>query len=572
MDKGISRRSFLTGAGVLGAAAAASMAGCAPKSLAETSAAPENSKFNSDGTPTFLNTPDPIDPSLITETLEADVCVVGLGVAGSCATRSAAENGLKVIAVERCAQPSAHSGQFAAFNSEAARKMGLEEISTTELVNEMMIQTGHRADARVLKNWADHAGEAFDWYISAYDGLKWNTDGADIDPDKDVYVNMSNKFRSYNPETDHEHVVVGTLSLLAPERAGHQPIMFANVDAAVATGNAETYFNKRARQLVKTDDRVTGVIVEDILEGTYTQINASKGVVLATGGYVRNDDLIAYYLPWIHAQKDLFSFTYPHTDANGDWTDQGDGMLMGHWAGGYIEDGPHCAMAHGDLGKLGVDAFLQLNNLGERYINEDLTNDHFASAILRQPDACVFQIFDAGWVEQVEKMQPGLGTVNKAKPEMIETVNEWTTAHGDTIEEMIANLEVDDEVAATMKREIERYNELCEKGVDEDFGKSVAFMFALKNPPFYAIRYQLTGGPSTENANAVRCLVTMSGLSSNKNAQVLDKQHHVVPGLYAIGNTQGGRYLGDYPATLAGASHSIALTYGYLVGKVLAEQ
>lgn len=568
----ITRRSFLAGAGVAGAMAAASITGCSSKPASKGSAAGKDAKFNADGTPTFLNEPEPIDESKISETLEADVCIVGLGIAGCSALRSTAENGLKVIGVERCAQPSAHSSQFAAFNNDVARKMGIKDIDTNVLVNEMMIQTGHRANPSVLKNWADHAGEAFEWYANGYDGLKWNIDGESIDANKDVYVTNKNRYRDFDPDIDHEHIVVGTLSFTSPNRGGHQPVMFATVEKALETGNAETHFNKRARQLVKTGDRVTGVIFEDVTDGSYMQVNASKGIVLATGGYVRNDDMLAYYLPWIYNEKDLFSFTYPHTDANGDWTDQGDGMLMGHWAGGHIEEGPHCAMAHGDLGKLGIDAFLQLNADGLRYINEDLTNDHFASAILRQPDALIYQIFDAGWVEQVPQMQPGLGSVTTVSPELIETVDEWTTAQGNSIEELISKLDVTGEVAANMKKEIERYNELCEKGVDEDFGKSPAFMFALNNPPYYAIRYQLSGGPSTENANAVRCLVTMSGLSTNKNAQVLDEKHHVVSGLYAIGNTQGGRFLGDYPATLAGASHSIALTYGYLVGKVLAKQ
>ena len=82
-------------------------------------------------------------------------------------------------------------------------------------------------------------------------------------------------------------------------------------------------------------------------------------------------------------------------------------------------------------------------------------------------------------------------------------------------------------------------------------------------------------GEPTEDAksqNALRCLVTMSGLSTNKNAQVLAQGTlQPIEGLYAIGNTQGGRFLGDYPATIAGASHSMAMTYGYLTGKLLAE-
>lgn len=566
----LSRRSFLIGAGALGTGLVAGMAGCAPQAP-NANASTSNEGASSIGQPSFLNEPEPITD--IKDTIEADVVVVGLGVAGVSATRSAAESGLNVIAIERCGEPSARSSQFAAFNTESARMMGIEDVDTAELVNEMMAQTGHRPDFRVLKNWADHCGEAFDWYAGAYDGLLWQTpEGEKYDADKDAFVVNRNLYKPYEFGVDHERVFTGTLSFSTPDKGGHKPIMLANLEKAQATGRVDARFNCRARQLVKDGERVAGVVLEDVTTGEFTQVNAKKGVVLATGGYVRNDELLAYYLPWIYNLKDKFSFTYAHMDANGEFTDQGDGMLMGHWAGGHIEEGPHCAMAHGDLGKLGVDAFLQLNALGERYINEDLTNDHFGSAILRQPDSTIYQLFDANFPEQAKHMQSSLGAYTAIAPETVDTVDEWTSAKGDTIDELIANLDVSADVAQTMKEQIERYNELCEKGKDEDFGKAAERMFALNTPPFYAIRYEVSGGPSDDTHNALRCLVTMSGLSTNQHAQVLDANLHVLPGLYAIGNTQGGRFLGDYPATLAGASHSLAMTYGYLTGKHLAEQ
>lgn len=405
------------------------------------------------------------------------------------------------------------------------------------------------------------------------DGLLWQVPGdTPLDSKTQSFVVNRNVYPAYRYGVDHERVFTGTLSFSTPEKGGHKPIMLSNLDKALATGNAEAHFDMRARQLVKDGESVTGVIFENVKTGEYMQANATKGVVLATGGYVRNEELLAYYMPWIYNNREKYTFTYGHTDANGEYTDQGDGMLMGHWAGGHIEEGPHCAMAHGDLGKLGVDAFLQLNALGERYINEDLTNDHFGSAILRQPDTTVFQIFDADFAEQAKSMQSGLGAYRNVSQETIDTVDEWTSAKGDTIDELIANLELDPEVAATFKASVERYNELCEKGVDEDFGKTAERMFALKKAPFYAIRYEVGGNNGEDMHNALRCLVTMSGLSTDYHARVLDSSFKPIQGLFAIGNTQGGRFLGDYPATLAGASHSIAMTYGYLTGRYLAEQ
>lgn len=572
------RRSFITAGAAIGASIA--LAATVPAYASE-DAARSSAPSDADGMvpgvnpPSFLTAPDPIAASNIAQTLECDVCVVGLGVAGVAAARAAAEGGLSVITLEKCSTPSCRSSQYSCFNTENARRMGIADVDTNELVNELMIQTGHRADARVLKNWADHCGEAFDWWAGAYDGLLWQyPDGEKYDSQTQVFVVNGNMYEPYQYPRDHEHVISGTLSFRSPNKAaGQEPIVTANWDAAQAAG-AQGIFDTPARQLMTKDGAVVGVIAQSLADESYLQVNARKGVILSTGGYVRNDEMLAYYIPWVYNNKNKFTFTYPHMDITGAYSDQGDGQRMGFWAGGHIEEGPHCAMCHGDLGKLGVDAFLRLNANGERYINEDLTNDHFGSAILRQPDALVYQFFDVNYPEQVEAMQAGLGTKHAVSQDDIDAVEEWTTAHGDTIDKLIENLGVDDQVAATMRQQIERYNQLCEKGVDEDFGKDASRMFALTTPPFYAIRYQV--GEKTEDGasqNALRCLVTMSGLSTNKDAQVLAQGTlRPVEGLYAIGNTQGGRFLGDYPATIADASHSIAMTYGYLTGRLLSEK
>ena len=557
----MNRRDFIAGGAALGAGIAA-MGAAAPTAFAsEEAAAP--------AIPSFLEAPEPIADDEIAQTLECDVCVVGLGIAGVAAARAAAEAGLSVVALEKCSVPSCRSSQYACFNTDNARAMGIADVDTNELVNELMVQTGHRADFRVLKNWADHCGEAFDWWAGALDELLWQYPGGETyDRETQTFVVNGNTYEPYQYPRDHEHVICGTLSFRSPNKAAAQePIVTANWERAQQAG-AQGIFDTPARQLVKDGDRVVGAIAQSLEDGSYTKVLANKGVILATGGYVRNDEMLAYYIPWVYNIKEKFTFTYPHMDITGEYSDQGDGQRMGYWAGGHIEEGPHCAMCHGDLGKLGVDAFLQLNANGERYINEDLTNDHFGSALVRQPGALVYQIFDAAYSEQLDAMQAGLGTKHSISQAEMDSINEWTTAQGNTIDELIANLGVDADVAATMKAQIERYNELCAVGCDEDFGKDASRMFALENPPFYAIRYAV-GEPaaSSESQNALRCLVTMSGLATNKDAQVLAQGTlRPIEGLYAIGNTQGGRFLGDYPATIAGASHSIAMTYGYLTG------
>ena len=104
---------------------------------------------------------------------------------------------------------------------------------------------------------------------------------------------------------------------------------------------------------------------------------------------------------------------------------------------------------------------------------------------------------------------------------------------------------------------VERYNELCEKGVDEDYAKQAKYLMPVTDDgPYYAQRMGVG-----------LCLVMMGGLESNQNAQVLDLERQVIPGLYASGNIQGSRFAIKYPFRLSGHSHAMAMFYGKVAGE-----
>ena len=572
MKTSLSRRTFLSGATLAGAALlGAGMAGCAPQT-------PRTSADNGRA----ANTPETaeIAPEDITNTVEADVVVVGLGVAGAAALRSAAEHSLSAIGLEKCSQPSSRSCIFAYFNTDRARAMHIDDIDPAELCNELMVQGSHYPNMGILMDFARNCGAAVDWYCDAYNpAMVWTDDFTAVpaDPEELYAMNctyyMKSPFseKAYVTGRDHEKIFMGAVDLASATEFTHQPILEATVEAARQQG-AQTVFDSPARQLVMEDGRVVGVIAQNLADGSYTQYRARRGVVLATGGYTHNDQLMEKYLPHIWNEIDQYILAYPHMDANGDFADTGDGLLMGERVGAKIENAPHVPMAHTTLtSTIGVDAFLQLNAEGERYINEDLSIDHFTINMMTQPKKTVYQIFDGNWTDQIGAMQAGLGAYTSLLiPDAAETVDEWTTAQSDTLEGLVEQLGVEDKVARTMLASIERYNELCELGRDEDFGKTPERLFKIAEPPFYAIRFT----PQEEGAaiDKLRLLVTMSGLQTNRRFQCLDGNDDPIEGLYAIGNTQGGRFGITYPVTLAGASHSIALTAGYLVGSYLADK
>ena len=99
-------------------------------------------------------------------------------------------------------------------------------------------------------------------------------------------------------------------------------------------------------------------------------------------------------------------------------------------------------------------------------------------------------------------------------------------------------------------------------GKDTDFSKVPTRLFPVENPqlmPFYAVPLGDSG-----------MLVLIGGIDCDAQCRALDAEKNPVPGLFVAGNTMGGRFLVDYPVTVAGASHSMAMSFGRLAGRVAA--
>lgn len=200
--------------------------------------------------------------------------------------------------------------------------MDIEDVDPAELVNEMQVQMGHRANSQILKRWADNCGEAFDWYVGAVPGIAWMHPGEEAPTDEGAICLSAMTFDPYEYPRDHEKIFSGTISV---RPNGHGPVMQANYDLANETGLLTTLFGARAVRLVKDGDRVSGVICQGVADGAHTQVNVKKDVILATGDYLGNDEMISYYMPWIYSNKDKYTFTYNSRDLNNDAPDMGGG-------------------------------------------------------------------------------------------------------------------------------------------------------------------------------------------------------------------------------------------------------
>lgn len=571
----VSRRGFLKGStALIGVSTLGLLGGCSPKTAGggkdETAenvpATKESSK------PSFMTAPSPIDSSKITETMEADIVVVGCGLAGLCAARSAAESGASVIVIEKSESYNCRSGQFGIYGSKIQQENGMDYDVNAAIANEMELM-GYRADQRIWNLWRDYSGEAFDWYLSPANG---DVTFLPIDAKEygDTRINVLALHypapTGYNPADEFfPSYPEGSFALVPSQR----DTMQLNYETALAEG-VEFHFATWARQLERQDDgRVIGVVAQNI-DDDYLEFKARKGVILAAGGYGHNAEMVQYY-----TGEALECPIWPDVDAKGEFTNMGEGQQMGIWIGAKMESGPHIQGNHSLGGPLGVDGFFMCDALGRRFMNEDIGGQQMTNQLMRHPKQICWTVFDDKYPEQVEYMGCSHGTVNHVVPDedlpalegAATTIGrhaltsrkevESTAIKADSLEELAAAMGFAEKETATFLEQVKRYNELCAKGVDEDYGKTPSRMFPIETPPFYA--GQIAPGIMLE---------CMGGLVIDSDSLlVVDESANPIEGLYAVGNNMGGRFLVDYPTTIAGMSHSMCLVFGYLAGKKAAQ-
>jgi fumarate reductase flavoprotein subunit len=538
---------------------------------------------NKAATKSWRDKPVPLDETLIENGGIYDVIVVGGGHAGLLCARVAAMKGASVAVIENQAEKDyvcgIGGGQVGTINSQYALDHGAPRIDEGDFLREWARRNVIRHNPKRASYFVKNSGKVLDWILSYADKelLVKKTHMMSCPPEPTVLLEVSG-FRFY-----YGTAMFGVEAWREILKIHHQKAM---------TDGAKWFFDHHAEICdANGSGAVTGVIAKRSDE-KYVRFTARKGVALCAGDFSGNREMVIDILDDLRHQAEAQgNLNLVKASGGMGSVRDGTGIKMGVWAGGHVEIGPRSTMGSGDPGQGGW--FLQLNHNGERFCDEAV------GTTLAQPIGSVrVTLYDANWRKALEMMppnhlgpdtadtrtwparlkhldniKPGPPSKNQQKPDIdtgLPNVT-GTTCCGNTIDELLDYMDCyKGETRKKALAEIARYNEMCEKSVDEDFGKDPRIMKAtsLKVPPFFGTMsiYDakgMFGGISPG-------ILATTGLDTDADGRVLNSEFKPIPGLYAAGNNAGGRFIIVYQCPFAGISIGMAITDGYLLGERLA--
>ena len=485
----------------------------------------------------------------IASTVTTNILVIGCGTGGMFAVASAAENGGKVIGIDRFSTGTGIREDLGAIDSRYQKAEGTK-IDKFDFIAMATRYAGGHVKQELIRLWADNSGETINWL------------GDRLEP---VGIKLMNEVGD-TVETRYKDFAIGH----SPQKMGKVTLNNVLHDYAVKKG-ARFDYNTTMVKLEKKNGRVTGCIAKNG-DGKYVRYIAKKGTVVATGGYARNTKMMEALQPWNLRVSSRLGAMPGAT---------GSGIRACLWVGAKMDE-THCAMKFdrsalrpdqkagletmkkGDAGFfwIGSQPWLKVNADGERFMNESGTYENPLHADEYNKGHCHYSLFDSNWVKYTKEFKMhGCSRIwpfaNGAEPNHLWSevqdkmlpglIKNGYVQKADSIEELAKKLGLP---ADQLKKTVKRYNELAYKGVDTDFGKEKHRLSPLDKPPFYGAK------------NSGWLLCTLDGIVVDKNLNACDENGDPIPGLYVIGNDSGSYFANEYP-NLA--------TFGRVIGRKLAK-
>ena len=443
------------------------------------------------------------------ETLSTEVVVVGSGATGLSAAIQARQLGCDVILLEKNSMlggTTLMTEGIAGLNDEYAKSQGVPTYDLVEVLNKVQEYHHWKSNAELLRRFYENSADTISWLQDM--GVKFT-----------IVQGMG--YKSHHTYDGMGKHFVETLAATA-EKLG-----------------VKIMTETRGQELIMKDGKIAGIKAAR-MDGSTLTINAPV-VILATGGYATNTEMIQKYGK---VDPDKIIYVGMPDSANGDGINMAlavgasDKRLTGviQYFGAFLEGDKFSSELYNAM----TQPMFRVNQDGKRFISEEMNQLDpcmYGNAHVQQ-DA-VYQIMTKADLDRfvTEGAPCSLPYYQAFTPlpdlynqiDKIAKMNKGNIFVADTIDELADMINID---KATLKETIDRYNSYCQAGKDLEFGKNPQFLIPIGEGPYYAFK--------------IKCgyFCTNDGLEVTPQAQVLDMNGNVIPGLYAGGNDAGG-WCGD---------------------------
>lgn len=445
--------------------------------------------------------PDPIAADQVRAWDDAAaVVVVGYGIAGACAALEARRAGADVLVIERASgaggASALSSGIFYLGGGTPVQRACGYDDDAEEMYKFLIASTG-APDAALVRRYCERNVEHFGWLEEqgvAFERTSFPGKAVFLNTTECLFSTGSEKvwpYREFARPAPRGHKVAR-----AGDDAGSQA-MEALLGRCAEKGVRAAYDSQASHLVVAADGRVVGVRVRRA--GSVVHVAARRGVILTTGGFNMNRDMLQEFTPQMTGNSEPLGVPY----------NDGAGIRLGASAGAATQamDGVIATASFYPPGQL-IKGIL-VNARGERFVAEDSYHGRTAQFIMEQPDYKAYLIVDADIF---------------AYPELTDYSHHTLVDGWETIAEMEAGLALPQ---GSLQRTLADYNRDAARGCDSLYRKDPEWLKPLDAAPYAA--FDVSFDKSTY------LFLTLGGLKTNADGEVLTPSGAPVPGLYAAG-------------------------------------